>query len=410
MAGLTWSGGVARIRFYDAAGTQKSITLGRNKEAAERGRIYILRLAERLKTGGSIDKKTADWLADIESLKLKRSLVKHGLVSAEQVGLQDDSDTDEQNPDEPDGLRLFAYLDGFLKTAETKAGDAAAKGTKTKWGASMNRLKEFFEFNPFLASISKNDAHEFDQWLGKYRIKLTRDVTKHGKIIDKNTRRKCIADCKTFFNAAEHRDLILKCPFRGIASASVPSKRKIYIDKETIQTIMDHCPCNQWRLLVALWRFGGLRKTEVLTLKWKDVDWAVGKLTVDIKKTKHHEGKSRRHVPLRDVFPYLTKVASDVTGIRVKKPPGNSRLITIVGETNSNLDKPFAAILEDAGIEQWSMLFHSLRMSCATDWIAENISVILVAAWGGHSVSVLEKSYFKTTDEQFRNHTAGDAI
>ena len=63
------------------------------------------------------------------------------------------------------------------------------------------------------------------------------------------------------------------------------------------------CPNTDWRTIVALCRYGGLRcPSEVLTLKWADVDWEHGRFRVHSPKTEHHPGKEVREVPL---FPEL---------------------------------------------------------------------------------------------------------
>jgi integrase len=59
----------------------------------------------------------------------------------------------------------------------------------------------------------------------------------------------------------------------------------------------------EWRLLIALCRYGGLRcPSEVLSLKWEHIHWAEGRMTVPSPKTEHHDGGESREVPL---FPEL---------------------------------------------------------------------------------------------------------
>ena len=54
---------------------------------------------------------------------------------------------------------------------------------------------------------------------------------------------------------------------------------------------------------MALSRFGGLRcPSEVLSVRWADVDWKRGRIVVTSPKTEHHEGKGSRVIP---IFPEL---------------------------------------------------------------------------------------------------------
>lgn len=68
--------------------------------------------------------------------------------------------------------------------------------------------------------------------------------------------------------------------------------------------------CNPtWRTIVALSRLGGLRcPSEVLSLRWRDIDWHAGRMLVTSPKTEHHLGRGSRSVPL---FPELRAVLEE---------------------------------------------------------------------------------------------------
>ena len=78
-----------------------------------------------------------------------------------------------------------------------------------------------------------------------------------------------------FFETMVKEGVITKNPFDGLTmSPVVDADRNVYVDEETIGQVMDVLPCAEWRLLVALWRFGGLRgSSEPLLLKWTDILW-----------------------------------------------------------------------------------------------------------------------------------------
>lgn len=55
----------------------------------------------------------------------------------------------------------------------------------------------------------------------------------------------------------------------------------------------------QWRAMFALARYGGLRcPSEVLSLRWSDIDWDRERITVTSPKTEHHEDGASREIPL----------------------------------------------------------------------------------------------------------------
>jgi integrase len=53
----------------------------------------------------------------------------------------------------------------------------------------------------------------------------------------------------------------------------------------------------EWRLLIAMWRNGGMRYSEPLLAKWEDVDWENDRFTVRSPKTAK-QGKPTRQIPL----------------------------------------------------------------------------------------------------------------
>src|SRR5437764_472666 len=81
------------------------------------------------------------------------------------------------------------------------------------------------------------------------------------------------------------------------------AERKRFIDRATTLRLLDTAPSLQWRLIIALSRFGGLRcPSEHLQLKWGDINWERERFWVTSPKTEHHAGREGRWVPL---FPEL---------------------------------------------------------------------------------------------------------
>jgi integrase len=72
-------------------------------------------------------------------------------------------------------------------------------------------------------------------------------------------------------------------------------KRYRFISREDAAKVLDACPSAEWRPIFALARYGGLRvPSEVLRLRWGDIDWHNNKFTVTSPKTEHHEGGGSR--------------------------------------------------------------------------------------------------------------------
>ena len=106
------------------------------------------------------------------------------------------------------------------------------------------------------------------------------------------------------------RKLIDENPFEGVKAAATGIKdRQRFVTREEIARVLDACPDHHWRTIVALSRYGGLHcPSEVLSLRWQDVNWDAGRIVVQSPKTEHHPGKASRTIPL---FPELRKAIEE---------------------------------------------------------------------------------------------------
>ena len=64
-------------------------------------------------------------------------------------------------------------------------------------------------------------------------------------------------------------------PFDGIRAGHQSNEsRKRFISREIIDRIIEKAPSTEWKAIIALSRYGGLRcPSEHLLLTWPDVDW-----------------------------------------------------------------------------------------------------------------------------------------
>jgi integrase len=206
------------------------------------------------------------------------------------------------------------------------------------------------------------------------------------------------------FHYAVRHELIARNPFAGVKrDPQTNPARQRYIDRATIQAVIDAVPSAEWRLLIALSRFLGLRvPSEPFALRWSDVDWERGRLRVTSPKTAHH-GKPFRVVPiLPEVRPHL----EDVFAIA---PEGAEYVLQRLIERYSraktdapraNFRTTFQKIIRRAGVEPWPKAFGNLRASAATDF-AQRFPAHVCSAWMGHTAAIAETHYLMTTETHF---------
>ena len=219
------------------------------------------------------------------------------------------------------------------------------------------------------------------------------------------TVRKRLQAAKMFFHAMIRRGVIHENPFDGVqVAAVVDESRNVFVSRADIEKVLEACPDAEWRAIVALSRFGGLRcPSETLSLKWESIDLDRQRITVVSPKTAHHPGGGQRIIPL---FPELVGPLREAFEAA---PDGAVYVITRhraqaespAGWRNSNLRTTFEKIIRRAGLEPWCKPFTAMRASHETD-LLERFPIQTVAKWLGHSPKIALAHYARTTDDHFQ--------
>lgn len=350
--------GKKRIQFVTPEG-RKSLRLGKcSMRQAEAFKVKFENLVSGRLAGG-LDDETARWLANLPD-EMHARLSKLGLVKPKT------------------SMRLGEFLEEYI------AGRTDAKqSTKTSWGHVQRNLLDFFGPDRPLRDISEGSA---DQW----RIYLTEQD------LADNTVRRRTGIAKQFCRAAIRQRLILSNPFEHLVSATHGNRDKYrFVTLLETQQILEACPNSQWRAIVAMTRFGGLRcPSEILLAEWQDVDWERGKLLVHSPKTEHHPGGKTRYTPL---FPELREILLETFD---QAQEGDKHIIVRYRSQTANLRTHFMRIIRKAGLEPWPKLFQNIRSSRETE-LVERWPVHVVCSWLGNSPAVAHKHYLQTTDEHF---------
>ena len=380
-----------RVLFVDQDGKRRQIRPGRNatKAATEQMGRHIDVLVSARASASPVARQTALWLGELGD-KLISKLANAGLIEPRI--------TQQELPKCP---TLERFLVEFIAAGVTLRGNVASIATIKKWKGTMKLLLQCFDGSRLVDSFGLADGKLFRRWMELRKISKTpRSPT--GKMAENSIRQR-MANCKTFFSYAVREELIADNPFRNQVSSTQENENgKQRIPRDVIDNVIESAPDAQWRLLIALWRYAGLRKMEPLELTWYDVLWNEGKLRVRSPKTRHHRGKAMRYVPIRDVRQFLSEVDEVV-------PAGEERILSRYAPSMSNLHKPFERIIERAGYEPWPNLIKNLRMSCENEWLDNREAPAhVIAAWMGHDIEVQNSHYAIVSDghfDQFNNRT-----
>lgn len=368
MASITrGSNGRKTIQFVAFNGKRKSIRLGKaTLKLAEEVKTRVENLNSAALAGMAVDRETADWVGKTGDA-LHDKLAAVGLVPARV---------------EKSRRGLADFLDGYIiSRVDVKP------NTRRNLEACRTRLVEFFGPSHDISTITASDA---ENWLFQLRNKYAAGTV--GRTVKR---------AKQFFQAGVRGKNLSENPFANLkAPGQSNPARQWFVDRDTIKKVIDACPDAEWRLLVVLSRFGGLRcPSEHLSLTWADVDWERGRLKVHSPKLEHTSGADR-WIP---IFPELRPYLEDCFD------PGAVHVITRYRDKNSNLRTQLLRIIAKAGVKPWPKLFHNLRASRQTELSAE-YPVHVVCAWMGNSALIAQKHYLQVRDEDFERGAKSGAV
>tara|TARA_R110002049_G_scaffold305056_1_gene500967 strand:- start:369 stop:1778 length:1410 start_codon:yes stop_codon:yes gene_type:complete len=364
---ITRKNGTKEIQFVDEDDKRQGVYLGKcSQRDANRAKGIVEDLITAKRVGGDVRPASQEWLAAIDD-KLHGKLSKVGLVDAREA------------------TKLEAFIDRYIASRT----DLKPR-TIIKFNATKDYLIEHFGADCDITKINEGEAEEFRIFL------LSRRHGKEGgETMGENTVRKHCQIVKQFFNKAIKLKLIKSNPFNVLPSTIQANKtRFFFIDQTTIEKVIDACPDQQWRLIFGLARFGGLRcPSEILDLKWSDIDWAEEEMTVRSDKTEHHTGQEQRIVPIfSDLLPMLRE------GFEMLEEGGSEFVISRYRDGSQNLRTQAHRIIKRAGFSPWPKTFQNLRSSLATD-LVEFTPLHIAAQWTGHSVETMRKFYLQVTKE-----------
>ena len=198
------------------------------------------------------------------------------------------------------------------------------------------------------------------------------------------------------FNYAMRHGLISRNPFAAVPRAGVATKRKAFIPSADAAAVLAKLPDNQWKLLFALSRWGGLRVgSEPRRLSWGDIDWENQRFTVHSVKTEHHAGRETRACRSSPSWPNCLSHRYQ------EAPEGETLVLPMLSErSDASLRKTIERAIERAGLTQWPRLWHNLRASRQTE-LENDFPSHVVCAWLGNSEAVAREHYLQVTTEHF---------
>jgi len=366
--------GNRRILFVDGDGERRAIRLGKlpmKSTSTIKTKVEAILAAMVAKV--SIEAETARWIESLDDALADKLAAVNLIPRRDRQGLK-------------------TFLDGYLdRRIDVKP------ATRQIWRFVINDLCGFFGDDRPLVKITEAEAFDFKQSLIDRKLAAA-------------TVSKRLQQVRSFFHDARRRKLIPLNPFAEVSSKSVVKlDERRFVTRDEATKLLDACPNHTWRTIVALTRFGGLRcPSEVLSLRWQDIDWDKRRIVVQSPKTECH-GKGTRVIPL---FPELVPILTEAFE---QAPEGTTYIVDERyrrgsaggnGWRNCNLRTTFEKIIRRAGLTPWPKLFHALRSSRETELAADH-PIHVVTAWLGNTPTIALRHYLLTTDADFDRASGG---
>jgi len=357
--------GRKRIQFVAPDESRKTIRLGKiDRKSTE----SICRHVEALlgaKIGAQpIPRDTAVWLSSIATTLYDK------LATAELIEARPEADN-------PNAFTLGAFIDAYLAQRDDLKPNTLASFRQ----ARISLVKYFGEDR----AIQRINAGEAEEWAAMLRKEYAPATVAN-----------FVKKARQLFGQACRKQMIKENPFESVRVPSQVNKsREEFITRETIARVINAAPNPEWRAIIGLARYAGLRTpSETLALKWTSIDWQRDRLTVFSPKLEHLPSGGFRTLPM------VPKLRAILAGAFDAAEEGSIFVINRYRNGTQNLRTQFLRIIRNAGIEPWGKLFHNLRSSLETEW-TQDIPLHVVAEWLGNTPKVATAHYLQVRDCDF---------
>jgi len=366
MASVSKDGGEGRYRITFRDGLRnRTIRLGRcTPEQAKRALQHVEELIAAKRHGSPWSGALAGWLGSIDD-SLHDRIARVGLV-------------------EPRRRAKAATLGGLLNAYFAAVSIKA--GTERTYRQTERALLDYFGADRRADSIGMDEA---ERWR---RAMLDGGLA--GATVAKR-----VKTARSIFARGVRWGMLAASPFGEVKAGSMSNPdRQRFVSREAAEALIDAAPSAEWRLLIALSRYGGLRvPSEAFALRWDDVDWQRSRFRVVAHKTSG-QGKGSRLVP---IFPELRERLLDV--FESAEPGSEYVLADLHGLSNPN--PQLHRIIRRAGLEVWPRTWHNMRASRQTELAAE-FPIHTVCAWLGNTAAIASGHYLQLTDADWTRAVA----
>lgn len=305
---------------------------------------------------------------------------------------------------EPRDDEEVEWLEHFIeRIMRLKASEVGETSIEVYQKPARNMLEFFGKCR--LSSITRERVNEFRTWL----LTAANRQTKGGLAI--STAHKRLKTCREWFSIAVKQSWVESNPFEHLKGleegAEGPTSRKVYVHRQIIDQMVSDSPDAEWRLILTLWRYAGLRQLEPWFLTWEMIDWQRNRMRVFAPKQRSKR-KRNRVIPIwPEVLPHLQAQFDEApAGTEYVIHKNRYRIDGTKKEqhaSGSSIRSRFEKhLMRSAGVTPWPRLIQNLRASGETDRLNQGEwSDFTIATWWNHDVKVQQRHYLMVPDSEF---------
>ena len=220
--------------------------------------------------------------------------------------------------------------------------------------------------------------------ISELKGRLLKEKTSRGTYRSQSTANRYLASLSSVFSiAVKEWSWLKENPVLKISRYKEGKPREQFLTKEEIEKLLEICKMNKSPHLYSVTLFAvctGARRGEILSLKWKDVDFE--RRTSTFRNTKNGE---TRTLPLSDT------IVSCLLNERKKRVIFSEYVFPSVdGRRPAEIRTAWDNAIKEAGL---SICFHTLRHTAASHLVMGGASSIEIGAILGHKTLAMVKRY-----------------
>lgn len=320
--------------------------------------------------------------------------------------------------DKPDKVTLKAFCRDCIKVKKTELRPASME----LYRQTIERLQSYFGSDCLVSNITPRAAARF--------IAEQKPQNAHCETLSNWTRHKITRNCRALFQYAVDWELIKSNPFKKVKGPKCITRQWHYVTVTEFNRLLYVAPTLRWKALYSLAFTAGLRKGELLSLTWKDVDFERHEVSVRNRpataqlppfELKDYESRT---IPLpQQTVDLLVELQNEAPESVPFVLMSRERFNTVVAkwkrfqqegrewltdDWGNNTLREFKRHVSRAEIKPNGTLnLHTLRKSCILNWSNSISNPEVVRVLAGHSdLKTTMKYYSQITAEQSQKAAA----